>query len=301
MTHRSETQKPLTWTVHHNGPGTIRYYCANDEPTGTRFVAHQLGKSKWVLTATRGDEYVLDATDRTLKAVKALAESHLAGLDTQVAPDASEAVSEAPSASEGFDWANEKKRGSYGRTHSATATVDGVRYSAVVDSPQPGTWIFRGWIDGVFRAHENVRTACAGRDAAEAWLRAETSPQPEASPGTVTAVDEGATIVRQSPTDVTVKLTQMIERMKPVVAAAVHAATESLTAFRKANARYGCGCSSPVHRMSCGVGARPVVVRRPRPCMDCGGEGGGGSMDPDAWFTCIACEGLGTAPAGKDA
>ena len=37
MTHRSETQKPLTWTVDHNGPGTTRYYRATDKSTGTRF------------------------------------------------------------------------------------------------------------------------------------------------------------------------------------------------------------------------------------------------------------------------
>jgi hypothetical protein len=29
-------------------------------------------------------------------------------------------------------------------------------------------------------------------------------------------------------------------------------------------------------------------------CMDCGGEGEGGSMDPDEWFECGTCKGTGT-------
>lgn len=28
-------------------------------------------------------------------------------------------------------------------------------------------------------------------------------------------------------------------------------------------------------------------------CMDCGGEGGGGAMDPDIWFECATCKGTG--------
>lgn len=249
MTNRIED---LTWTVHHNGPGTIRYYRATDQATGTRFEAHQLGKSRWALTATRNGEYVLDTADRTLKGVKALAAGHLAGLVTQTTLDASEAASKAPSASKaGFDWATKKKRGSYGRTHSATAIVDGARYRAEIDCPQPGTWIFRGWIDGVFRGHKSVRTACDGRDAAEAWLREKTSDRREEEPAEAAAVKVGDQVRTAT------------ETLRGVSAAMTEWARHAISAcdnLSRMNTRYGCGCPSPVHRMSCGRGARPVVT-----------------------------------------
>lgn len=250
MTNRIEA---LTWAVHHNGPGTIRYYRATDEATGTRFEAHQLGKSKWALTATRNGGYVLDTADRTLKGVKALAEGHLSGLGTQTTPDASEAVSEAPSASGGgFNWATKKQRGSYGRTHSATTTVNGVHYRAVVDCPQPGTWIFRGWIDGAFRGHETVRTACGGRDAAEAWLREKVAAHREEAPAEAAAVKVGDQVRTAT------------ETLRGVSAAMTDWARHAIRVCDKLSrmtAQYGCGCPSPVHRMSCGLGARPAVVR----------------------------------------
>lgn len=28
-------------------------------------------------------------------------------------------------------------------------------------------------------------------------------------------------------------------------------------------------------------------------CPDCGGEGGGGTMDPDVWIECVTCDGAG--------
>lgn len=265
MTNRNETQKTLTWTVHHNGPGTIRYYRATDEATGTRFEAHQLGKSSWALTATRDGAYVLDTTDRTLKAVKALAESHLAGLGTPVTPDASEA----PSASEaGFGWTSKKQRGSYGITYSATATVDGVRYRAEVDCPQPGTWIFRGWIDGVFRGHETMRTACGGRDAAEAWLREKLAARreeaaAEAAPATVEVVED--VLADLAAVKVGDQIRTTAETLRGVSAALTDWARHTVRAcdnLSRMNTRYGCGCPSPVHRMSCGRGARPVVINR---------------------------------------
>lgn len=269
MTNRNETQKTLTWTVDHNGPGTIRYYRATDEATGTRFEAHQFGKSKWALTATRNGEYVLDTTDRTLKGAKALAEGHLASSGTPVTPDASEAVSEAPSASEaGFSWASKKQWGSYGRTHSATATVDGVRYRAVVDCPQPGTWIFRGWIDGVFRGHETVRTACGGRDAAVAWLREKVAARreeaaAEAAPATVEVVED--VLASAAAVKVGDQTRTTAETLRGVSAAltdwARHATRVCDKLSRKATEN-GCGCPSLVHRMSCGRGARPAVINR---------------------------------------
>jgi hypothetical protein len=32
-------------------------------------------------------------------------------------------------------------------------------------------------------------------------------------------------------------------------------------------------------------------------CLACGGEGGGGSMDPDVWFECDVCKGKGRRDA----
>lgn len=31
-------------------------------------------------------------------------------------------------------------------------------------------------------------------------------------------------------------------------------------------------------------------------CLNCGGEGGGGTMDPDDWIECRVCSGTGKAP-----
>lgn len=171
MTNRIEA---LTWTVHHNGPGTIRYYRATDEATGTRFEAHQLGKSKWALTATRNGGYVLDTADRTLNGVKALAEGHLSGLGTQTTPDASEV---------------------------ASVTVE-----VVEDALAEAAAVKVG--DQVRTATETLRGVSA---AMTDWARH------------------------------AVSVCDNLSRM---------------------TARYGCGCPSPVHRMNCGRGARPVVINR---------------------------------------
>lgn len=46
----------------------------------------------------------------------------------------------------------------------------------------------------------------------------------------------------------------------------------------------GCGCEWMPHM--------PALAPQAR-CMDCGGEGGGGSMDPDVWIECTTCKGSG--------
>ncbi len=46
----------------------------------------------------------------------------------------------------------------------------------------------------------------------------------------------------------------------------------------------------------CGAEPEPEEPADGR-CTNCGGEGGGGSMDPDAWIPCTACDETGRAPA----
>ncbi|UTN93084.1 hypothetical protein SEA_MARKY_81 [Streptomyces phage Marky] len=41
-------------------------------------------------------------------------------------------------------------------------------------------------------------------------------------------------------------------------------------------------------------GSDPLELIR---CGNCGGEGGGGSMDPDVWITCETCKGKGWTDA----
>lgn len=180
MTNRIEAQtETLTWTVRHNGPGTTRYYESTDKATGTAFTAYQLGKSKWALTGARNGETVLDTADATLKGVKALAEGHLAGLGTQVAPDASEDIP----------------------AEAAPATVE-----VVEDVLAEAAAVKVG--DQIRTATETLRGVSA---AMTDWARH---------------------VVRD------------------------------ISSQARTTARYGCGCPSPVHRMNCGRGARPVVINR---------------------------------------
>lgn len=244
MTNRIED---LTWAVRHNGPGTTRYYEATDEATGTAFTAYQVGKSNWFLTGARDGETVIETADTTLKAVKFLAATFAAS---------TAADEDAPAARPSLTWTSRKEWGSRGLTHRAKATVGGVSYRVMVESPETGRWTVRAWKDDVLAHYRVCRTQAEAQAEAETWFAEDT-------PATVEVVEDA--LVEVAAVKVGDEVRTATETLRGVSTALTEWARHAIRVCDKLSrmtTQYGCGCQSPVHRMSCGLGARPVVINR---------------------------------------
>ena len=194
-------------------------------------------------------------------------------------------------------WTGKKEWGSTGNTYRAEA--DGWRYC--IDSPQKGQWVLRGWgPDGVF-LYRDGHTMKGLKEQASEHLgvqRAKTAPAPVQ---TIEPVQEVPLIELRLPATATDGMTGVADAIA-VLAARVQRATAAIRSMPQP-----CGCPTPTHRMSCGVGGR--VVTRPKPMTLLADEGaallddiddqcvdGRGDVRPEHDFDDVECRRCGAQP-----
>jgi hypothetical protein len=142
-----------------------------------------------------------------------------------------------------LSWTGKNEWGSVGNTYRAEA--DGWRYC--VDSPKKGSWVLRGWgPDDRFLYRDGFTTMKSAKAAAGDHLdgyRADMQRAAAALKGVPAAAAKAANGMKQ--------LAAVIGRTLAVSGRkVVHGMTST------------CGCPTPTHRMSCGHGAVPTVVKR---------------------------------------
>ena len=205
-------------------------------------------------------------------------------------------ATQTPQAEAPLTWTAKKEWGSVGMTHRAQITLDnGDTWRFVVDSPRKGVWTARGWRadadqtaagrtgDMVFYREDTTMKGAKAQSQAHANL-AQTSTcaecgriaghkldcgtgQQAATDRTVKvfsrvplrATDEGAAILGQVPADQIRRLSTSMADVKRAAAAAAPAISSLVRALIR---NQPCGCQTPIHRMHCGNGATPRVIRK---------------------------------------
>lgn len=165
-----------------------------------------------------------------------------------------------------LSWTGKNEWGSVGNTYRAEA--DGWRYC--VDSPKKGSWVLRGWgPDDRFLYRDGFTTMKSAKAAAGDHL-------------------DGYRADMQQAAAALAKLPAAAAKVGMAAALASHGLKKQARGLQGSvwnNVRRpaGCSCPSPTHRMSCGHGAAPTVVKRAgalvlvdegaallKPCTECG-------------------------------
>ena len=209
-------------------------------------------------------------------------------------------ATQTPQAEAPLTWTAKKEWGSVGMTHRATIALDnGDRWSFIVDQPRKGQWTARGFrmdaqdaADGrtgsgdmVFYREDTTMKGAKAQSQAHANL-AQTSTCAECGRIAGHKLDCGTG--QRAATDRTVKLFSRKPLRATDEGAAILAlpttAADQMAAAKGAMAKLGtvaqaaasgpisqlvrslirnqpCGCQTPIHRMHCGNGATPRVIR----------------------------------------
>lgn len=139
-----------------------------------------------------------------------------------------------------LSWTRTNDWGSEGATHRAKA--DGWRYC--VDSPKKGQWVLRGWGPDDEFLYRDGRTMKDMKRLAGDHLDEYR-----------TKMAQAAAALAAMPV-MAAKVSNGMDRLSGFVQGIQRSARRALAAVQH------CGCPTPVHRMSCGTGATPVVIRK---------------------------------------
>lgn len=193
-------------------------------------------------------------------------------------------------------WRSRKEWGSEGNTHRASIKLDnGDLWSFVVDQPRKGQWVTRGWQltaqdaadgrtgSGDMKLYREDRTMKGAKAQAQAHANlAQTSTCAECRKvtghkmacSTGRAVDAERTRGQRIMLRATDESAALLSRMAGAGRKAAPGISRLADALRDAGRHIhtglwrgihrplDCSCPTPTHRMSCGHGARPVVVRK---------------------------------------
>lgn len=185
-------------------------------------------------------------------------------------------------------WSAKKEWGSVGNTHRARITLDnGDQWSFVVDQPRKGVWTARGWLkdredvaagrtgggDMVFYREDTTMKGAKAQAQAHANL-AQTSTCDECRKvighkldcGTGRAADaertKGQRVTLRAVDEAGQILAGVRDGMAKMAGPVQEVAKTFRTVWHNMRRPAGCSCPTPTHRMSCGAGARPVVISK---------------------------------------
>ncbi|QBZ73544.1 hypothetical protein SEA_MISCHIEF19_59 [Streptomyces phage Mischief19] len=160
-------------------------------------------------------------------------------------------------------WSAKSEWGSVGRTYRMSVEVsNGDEWSFTVDQPRKGYWVARGWRGhkslpgaGEFKFYREAKTAKDAKAQCEAQANLAAT---DADRWRERAVEVG--VLPRTAAEQLGAAKAALAKLGTVAQAAASGPISSLV--RALIAGQPCGCKTPVHKMSCGNGATPRVIRR---------------------------------------